>query len=76
MSENITERPGKHTGKEADWIIQMNHITKRFPGIVANDDVTLYISILSWWKITPLRRTLFWGWKIKTGCLESCPIWI
>ena len=43
MSENITERPGKHTGKEDDWIIQMNHITKRFPGIVANDDVTLQI---------------------------------
>ena len=24
-------------------IIEMNHITKRFPGIVANDDVTLQI---------------------------------
>ncbi len=27
----------------ADYIIEMKHITKRFPGIVANDDVTIQI---------------------------------
>ena len=25
----------------SDYIVEMKHITKRFPGIVANDDVTL-----------------------------------
>ncbi len=28
---------------DTPYIIEMNHITKRFPGIVANDDVTLQI---------------------------------
>ena len=28
---------------ESPYLIEMNHITKRFPGIVANDDVTLKI---------------------------------
>ncbi len=28
---------------DAPYIIEMNHITKRFPGIIANDDVTLQI---------------------------------
>ncbi|MBO5337645.1 MAG: ABC transporter ATP-binding protein [Lachnospiraceae bacterium] len=27
----------------ADYIVEMKHITKRFPGIVANDDVTIQI---------------------------------
>lgn len=27
----------------ADYIVEMRHITKRFPGIVANDDVTIQI---------------------------------
>lgn len=27
----------------ADYIVEMKHITKRFPGIVANDDITLQI---------------------------------
>ena len=27
----------------SDYIVEMNHITKRFPGIVANDDVTIQI---------------------------------
>lgn len=27
----------------SDYIVEMKHITKRFPGIVANDDVTLQI---------------------------------
>lgn len=27
----------------SEYIIEMKHITKRFPGIVANDDVTLQI---------------------------------
>ncbi len=26
-----------------DYIVEMNHITKKFPGIVANDDITLQI---------------------------------
>ena len=28
---------------EAEYIVEMKHITKRFPGIVANDDVSLSI---------------------------------
>mgnify|MGYP000820229783 CR=1 FL=1 len=28
----------------ADYIVEMRHITKRFPGIVANKDVTIQIS--------------------------------
>lgn len=27
----------------SDYIVEMKHITKRFPGIIANDDVTLQI---------------------------------
>lgn len=27
----------------SDYIIEMNHITKRFPGIIANDDVSIQI---------------------------------
>ncbi len=27
----------------SDYIVEMKHITKRFPGIVANDDVTIQI---------------------------------
>lgn len=33
MSENIT-KDLENRGGGADWIIEMNHITKRFPGIV------------------------------------------
>ena len=29
--------------KMSDYIVEMKHITKRFPGIIANDDVTLQI---------------------------------
>ena len=28
----------------SDYIVELKHITKRFPGIVANDDVTLQIA--------------------------------
>lgn len=27
----------------SEYIIEMNHITKRFPGIVANDDISIQI---------------------------------
>ena len=27
----------------SDYIVEMKHITKRFPGIVANDDVSISI---------------------------------
>ena len=27
----------------SDYIVEMRHITKRFPGIVANDDVTIQV---------------------------------
>ncbi len=27
----------------ADYIVEMKHITKRFPGIVANDDVNIQV---------------------------------
>ena len=27
----------------AEYIVEMKHITKRFPGITANDDVTIQI---------------------------------
>ena len=36
MSEEI-----KAHGGGSEYIIEMRHITKRFPGIIANDDVTL-----------------------------------
>ena len=28
---------------EYEYIVEMRHITKRFPGIVANDDVTIQV---------------------------------
>ena len=28
---------------EYDYLVEMRHITKRFPGIVANDDVSIQI---------------------------------
>ena len=28
---------------ETDYIVEMKHITKRFPGVVANDDVSISI---------------------------------
>lgn len=34
---------GVKTGHMDDYIIEMRHITKRFPGIVANDDVTIQV---------------------------------
>ena len=37
MSEDINAVPENRS----DYVIEMRHITKRFPGIVANDDVTL-----------------------------------
>ncbi|NBH73637.1 ABC transporter ATP-binding protein [Clostridiaceae bacterium] len=43
MPENIAGGFGNNAGGSSGWIIEMNHITKRFPGIVANDDVTLQI---------------------------------
>ena len=43
MSEEITRDLKEREGKELCPIIEMKHITKRFPGIVANDDVTLQI---------------------------------
>lgn len=35
-----------------EYIIEMRHITKRFPGIVANDDVSI--------QIKKARSTRFW----------------
>ena len=43
MPENIARGSGGNDGGGSGWIIEMNHITKRFPGIVANDDVTLQV---------------------------------
>ena len=37
----------------SEYIVEMKHITKRFPGIVANDDVTIQIKkgeILPFWE--------------------------
>ena len=37
----------------SEYIVEMKHITKRFPGIVANDDVTIQIKkgeILPCWE--------------------------
>lgn len=41
--ERLNGGGGGGNGGEDGWIIEMKHITKRFPGIVANDDVTLQI---------------------------------
>ena len=43
MSENSTRGSEEREENELCPIIEMKHITKRFPGIVANDDVTLQI---------------------------------
>ncbi len=32
---------GRRDGMESDNVIEMRHITKEFPGIIANDDITL-----------------------------------
>ena len=29
----------------SEYIVEMRHITKRFPGIIANDDVSISIQI-------------------------------
>ena len=31
------------SGKNEEYIVEMRHITKRFPGIIANDDVTIQV---------------------------------
>lgn len=41
----------------SEYIVEMKHITKRFPGIVANDDVTIQIkrvrSLPCWERMVP-----------------------
>ena len=41
----------------SEYIVEMKHITKRFPGIVANDDVTIQIKkgeiLLCWERMVP-----------------------
>lgn len=40
FSNYYTAKKGQ---RMSDYIIEMNHITKRFPGIVANDDVSIQV---------------------------------
>ena len=43
----------------SDYIVEMRHITKRFPGIVANDDVTIQVkkggNLWPFWARTGVR---------------------
>ena len=39
----MNKEEGKGAGVMSDYIIEMRHITKKFPGITANDDVSISI---------------------------------
>lgn len=39
----VTKMVEKKQAKDSGYIIEMNHITKEFPGIIANDDITLQL---------------------------------
>ena len=41
--EIITKRGGGSVAAQPEYIIEMLHITKEFPGIIANDDITLQL---------------------------------
>lgn len=56
----------------SEYIVEMKHITKRFPGIVANDDVTIQIkrvrSLLCWERMVPeIHLDEYAVWNVRAG---------
>ncbi len=43
VSENIQTEFADNSSAQDDFVIEMRHITKEFPGIIANDDITLQL---------------------------------
>lgn len=43
VSETVQNEFSDNSGAQDDYVIEMRHITKEFPGIVANDDITLQL---------------------------------
>ena len=43
MEIQLLQSGGNEREYMSDYIVEMRHITKRFPGIVANDDVTIQV---------------------------------
>lgn len=43
VSENVQNEFSDNSGAQDDYVIEMRHITKEFPGIIANDDITLQL---------------------------------
>lgn len=43
VSETVQNEFSDNSGVQDDYVIEMRHITKEFPGIIANDDITLQL---------------------------------
>ena len=43
VSEIVQNEFSDNSGAQDDYVIEMRHITKEFPGIIANDDITLQL---------------------------------
>lgn len=43
FSETVQNEFSDNSGAQDDYVIEMRHITKEFPGIIANDDITLQL---------------------------------
>ena len=43
VSETIQTEFADNSSAQDDFVIEMRHITKEFPGIIANDDITLQL---------------------------------
>ena len=43
VSETVQNEFSDNSGAKDDYVIEMRHITKEFPGIIANDDITLQL---------------------------------
>lgn len=43
VSETVQNEFSDNSGAQDDYVIEMRHITKEFPGIIANDDITLQL---------------------------------
>ena len=43
ISDTVQNEPSDNPSAQSDYVIEMRHITKEFPGIIANDDITLQL---------------------------------
>ena len=50
-----------------EYVIEMNNITKVFPGIVANDDITL--------QVKRVRYMLYLEKMVQEIHIDECTIW-